>query len=284
SIPETQKLEHKDIPVPKPKANELSINVKSGVCHTDLLPLVGGHEGAGVVVGMGENVKGWKIGDYAGIKWLNGSCMACEYCELGNESNCPHADLSGYTHDGSFQQYATADAVQAAAEVCAGITVYKALKSANLRVAISGVAGGLGSLAVQYAKAMGYRVLGIDGGEGKSIGGDVFIDFTKEKDIVSAVLKAINVGAHGVIAIEASTRYVRANGTVVLVGLPAGAKCSSDVFNHVVKADTREALDFFARGLVKSPIKVVGLASLPEIYEKMEKGQIAGRYVVDTSK
>ncbi|CAI4818149.1 CBM_collapsed_G0051540.mRNA.1.CDS.1 [Saccharomyces cerevisiae] len=137
SIPETQKgvifyeshgkLEYKDIPVPKPKANELLINVKySGVCHTDLhawhgdwplpvkLPLVGGHEGAGVVVGMGENVKGWKIGDYAGIKWLNGSCMACEYCELGNESNCPHADLSGYTHDGSFQQYATADAVQAA--------------------------------------------------------------------------------------------------------------------------------------------------------------------------
>lgn len=160
---------------------------------------------------MGENVKGWKIGDYAGIKWLNGSCMACEYCELGNESNCPHADLSGYTHDGSFQEYATADAVQAAhipqgtdlAEVapvlCAGITVYKALKSANLMaghwVAISGAAGGLGSLAVQYAKAMGYRVLGIDGGEGKeelfrSIGGEVFIDFTKEKDIVGAVLKA----------------------------------------------------------------------------------------------
>ena len=347
SIPETQKaiifyesngkLEHKDIPVPKPKPNELLINVKySGVCHTDLhawhgdwplptkLPLVGGHEGAGVVVGMGENVKGWKIGDYAGIKWLNGSCMACEYCELGNESNCPHADLSGYTHDGSFQEYATADAVQAAhipqgtdlAEVapvlCAGITVYKALKSANLRaghwVAISGAAGGLGSLAVQYAKAMGYRVLGIDGGPGKeelftSLGGEVFIDFTKEKDIVSAVVKATNGGAHGIInvsvseaAIEASTRYCRANGTVVLVGLPAGAKCSSDVFNHVVKsisivgsyvgnrADTREALDFFARGLVKSPIKVVGLSSLPEIYEKMEKGQIAGRYVVDTSK
>ncbi|KAJ4171305.1 alcohol dehydrogenase [Fusarium falciforme] len=341
SIPETQKgvifyeshgkLEYKDIPVPKPKANELLINVKySGVCHTDLhawhgdwplpvkLPLVGGHEGAGVVVGMGENVKGWKIGDYAGIKWLNGSCMACEYCELGNESNCPHADLSGYTHDGSFQQYATADAVQAAhipqgtdlAQVapilCAGITVYKALKSANLMaghwVAISGAAGGLGSLAVQYAKAMGYRVLGIDGGEDPSVVKSSLTSLRK-KDIVGAVLKATDGGAHGVInvsvseaAIEASTRYVRANGTTVLVGMPAGAKCCSDVFNQVVKsisivgsyvgnrADTREALDFFARGLVKSPIKVVGLSTLPEIYEKMEKGQIVGRYVVDTSK
>ena len=81
------------------------IHVKySGVCHTDLhawkgdwplatkLPLVGGHEGAGVVVGMGENVKGWKIGDFAGIKWLNGSCMSCEFCQQGAEPNCGEAD------------------------------------------------------------------------------------------------------------------------------------------------------------------------------------------------
>lgn len=347
AIPKTQKavifeknggeLLYKDIPVPEPKPNEILINVKySGVCHTDLhawkgdwplptkLPLVGGHEGAGVVVAKGEMVKGWEIGDFAGIKWLNGSCMSCEYCEKANESNCPGADLSGYTHDGSFQQYATADAVQAAripagtdlAEVapilCAGITVYKALKSANLRagewVAISGASGGLGSLAVQYAKAMGYRVLGIDGGEEKEalfkkLGGEYFIDFTKTKDVISEVLEATNGGAHGVInvsvsegAISASTRYARANGTVVLVGLPANAYCKSEVFNQVVKsvsivgsyvgnrADTREALDFFVRGLVKSPIKVVGLSTLPEIYEKMEKGQIVGRYVVDTSK
>lgn len=328
---------YKDIPVPKPKSNELLINVKySGVCHTDLhawkgdwpldtkLPLVGGHEGAGVVVAMGDNVKGWKIGDLAGIKWLNGSCMNCEECELSNESNCPDADLSGYTHDGSFQQYATADAVQAAhipagtdlAQVapilCAGVTVYKALKTAEMKagdwVAISGAAGGLGSLAVQYAKAMGFRVLGIDGGEGKeelfkSLGGEVFIDFTKSKDIVGEVIKATNGGAHGVInvsvsekAIESSIEYCRSNGTVVLVGLPKDAKCKSDVFNQVVKsihivgsyvgnrADTREALDFFCRGLVHAPIKVVGLSTLPEIYEKMEQGKILGRYVVDTSK
>ena len=206
SIPKTQKgvifyenggeLQYKDIPVPEPKANEILINVKfSGVCHTDLhawkgdwplatkLPLVGGHEGAGVVVAKGENVTNFEIGDLAGIKWLNSSCMGCEFCQQGAEPNCPRADLSGYTHDGSFQQYATADAIQAApipkgtdlAHVapilCAGITVYKSLKTANLRpgqwVAISGAAGGLGSLAVQYAKAIGLRVLGIDGGKEK---------------------------------------------------------------------------------------------------------------------
>ncbi|CAL9730453.1 alcohol dehydrogenase 2 [Monosporozyma unispora] len=350
SIPTTQKgvifyenggkLHYKDIPVPKPKPNEILIHVKySGVCHTDLhawkgdwplpvkLPLVGGHEGAGVVVAKGENVTNFNIGDLAGIKWLNGSCMSCELCETGYESNCEHADLSGYTHDGSFQQYATADAVQAAqipkgtnlAEVapvlCAGITVYKAIKEANVRpgqwVCISGAAGGLGSLAVQYAKCMGLRVIGIDGGPGKqelfeSLGGETFIDFTKykdPKDMVKAIQEATHGGPHGVInvsvsdaAISLSTEYVRTCGTVVLVGLPAHSVVKSDVFSHVVKsinikgsyvgnrADTREALDFFSRGLIKSPIKIVGLSELPKVYELMETGKILGRYVVDTSK
>ena len=353
AIPETQKgvifyenggeLFYKDIPVPKPKPNEILVNVKySGVCHTDLhawkgdwplatkLPLVGGHEGAGVVVAKGDNVTNFEIGDYAGIKWLNGSCMGCEFCQQGAEPNCPQADLSGYTHDGSFQQYATADAVQAAkipqgtdlAQVapilCAGVTVYKALKTADLRagqwVAISGAAGGLGSLAVQYAKAMGLRVLGIDGGEGKKelfeqCGGDVFIDFTRyprdapEKMVADIKAATNGLGPHGVInvsvspaAISQSCDYVRATGKVVLVGMPSGAVCKSDVFTHVVKslqikgsyvgnrADTREALEFFNEGKVRSPIKVVPLSTLPEIYELMEQGKILGRYVVDTSK
>nr|AAP51039.1 alcohol dehydrogenase 1 [Kluyveromyces wickerhamii] len=347
SIPKTQKavvfykhggaLEYKEIPVPTPKANEILINVKySGVCHTDLhawqgdwpldtkLPLVGGHEGAGVVVALGANVKGWKIGDFAGIKWLNGSCMACEYCELSNEPNCPEADLSGYTHDGSFQEYATADAVQAARIpagtdlaavapiLCAGVTVYKALKSAHLKagdwVAISGACGGLGSLAIQYANAMGYRVIGIDAGEEKAalfkeLGGEYFVDFIKSKDVIKEINDVTKGGAHGVInvsvsenAIEDSTKYVRSNGTVVLVGLPKGAQAKSDVFSQVVKsisivgsyvgnrADTREALDFFSRGLVHAPIKIVGLSELASIYDKMSKSQVVGRYVVDTSK
>lgn len=347
SVPTTQKavifetnggpLLYKDIPVPKPKSNEILINVKySGVCHTDLhawkgdwpldtkLPLVGGHEGAGVVVAMGENVKGWEIGDYAGIKWLNGSCLSCEYCQTTNEPNCAQADLSGYTHDGSFQQYATADAVQAAripkgtdlAQVapilCAGITVYKALKTANLKagqwVAISGAAGGLGSLAVQYAKAMGYRVVGIDGGAdkgefAKKMGAEAFVDFTKSKDIVKDVIDITGGGAHGVInvsvserAIQQSVEYVRPLGTVVLVGLPAGAKVVAPVFDAVVKsvsirgsyvgnrADSAEAIDFFSRGLITCPIKVVGLSELPDVYKLMEEGKILGRYVVDTYK
>ncbi|GMM36590.1 alcohol dehydrogenase [Saccharomycopsis crataegensis] len=344
AIPATQKavvfdtnngpLVYKDIPVPTPKPTEILVNVKySGVCHTDLhawkgdwplavkLPLVGGHEGAGIVVAKGSAVTNFQIGDLAGIKWLNGSCQSCEFCEQGNESNCPQADLSGYTHDGSFQQYATADAVQAAkipkgtdlAEVapilCAGVTVYKALKTAGLSpgqwVAISGAAGGLGSLAIQYGKAMGYKVLAIDGGEDKGkfcmeLGADAFVDFRTSKNLVEDIQKATRGGPHGVInvsvsekAISQSCEYVRACGTVVLVGLPAGAVAKAPVFDAVVKsisirgsyvgnrADTREAIQFFADGKVKSPIKIVPLRELPKVYELMEQGKIAGRYVLD---
>ena len=201
-IPKTQKavvfetsggplLYKTDFPVPTPASDEILVNVKySGVCHTDLhawkgdwpldtkLPLVGGHEGAGVVVAKGENVNNFEIGDYAGIKWLNGSCLGCEFCLKGAESNCAGAILSGYTHDGSFQEYATAKAVHAAkipqgtdlAEIapilCAGITVYKALKVADIApgewVAITGAGGGLGVFAIQYAKAMGLNVVAVD--------------------------------------------------------------------------------------------------------------------------
>ncbi|KAF5094261.1 hypothetical protein D0Z00_003628 [Geotrichum galactomycetum] len=347
-IPKTQKavvfetnggplLYKTDFPVPTPASDEILVHVKySGVCHTDLhawkgdwpldtkLPLVGGHEGAGVVVAKGENVNNFEIGDYAGIKWLNGSCLGCEFCLKGAESNCAGAILSGYTHDGSFQEYATAKAVHAAkipqgtdlAEIapilCAGITVYKALKVADVApgewVAITGAGGGLGSLAIQYARAMGYRVIGIDTGDAKaelckSLGAEAFVDFLTTKDIVKDIVDATNGGPHAVIhvavaekAITVSTDYVRATGTIVLVGLPAGAFAKSEVFSHVVKsinikgsyvgnrADTAEALDFFARGLVKSPIKIVGLSELEHVYELMEKGQIVGRYVLDTSK
>ncbi|RCK65424.1 Alcohol dehydrogenase 2 [Candida viswanathii] len=288
-------LQYIDIPVPVPKPNDLLVNVKYSASK---LPVVGGHEGASVVVAIGENVQGWKVGALAGIKI------------------CPHADVSGYSHDGTFQQYATADAAQAAkfpagsdlASIapisCAGVTVYKALKTAGLHpgqwVAISDAGGGLGSLAVQYAKAMGYRVVAIDcGGENgvfvRSLGTEAFVDSTKEANVSEAIIKATDGGVHGVInvsisekAINQSVENVRTLGTVVLVGLPAGAKLEAPIFNADSyvgnRRDTAEAVDFFAKGLVKCPIKVVELSELPEIFKLLEEGKILGRYVVDTAK
>lgn len=187
---------YKQIPVPKPGRNEVLINIKyTGVCHTDLhamkgdwplplkLPLVGGHEGAGVVVAKGELAEGVEIGDHAGLKWLNGSCLACEYCKTADEPLCASALLSGYTIDGTFQQYAVGKAAHitllpkgvpldaVAPILCAGVTVYKGLKESGARpgqtVAVIGAGGGLGSLALQFAKAMGLRVVAVDGGDEK---------------------------------------------------------------------------------------------------------------------
>lgn len=189
-------VEYKQIPVPKPAPDEVLVNVKySGVCHTDLHAmngdwplerkrnLVGGHEGAGVVVARGNLVSEINIGDHAGVKWLNGSCLVCEFCQQADEPLCPKASLSGYTVDGTFQQYCLAKATHVnhlpkdvpldaiAPVLCAGITVYKGLKESGARpgqsVAIVGAGGGLGSLAQQYAKAMGLRIIAIDGGDEK---------------------------------------------------------------------------------------------------------------------
>ncbi|KAK4241366.1 alcohol dehydrogenase 1 [Achaetomium macrosporum] len=330
---------YKKIPVQKPGPDEVLVNVKySGVCHTDLhammgdwplptkLPLVGGHEGAGVVVAKGELVKDIEIGDYAGIKWLNGSCLACSFCMQADEPLCPHALLSGYTVDGSFQQYAIAKAahvaripkecdLEAVAPVlCAGITVYKGLKESGVRpgqwVAIVGAGGGLGSMAIQYAKAMGLHVIGIDGGDEKrqsckTLGAAAYVDFMTSKDLVAEVKAATpdGLGPHAVLLLAVSekpfqqaTEYVRSRGAVICIGLPAKAFLKAPVFDTVIRMisikgsyvgnrqDTQEALDFFQRGLIKVPFKTVGLSELQNVYALMKEGKIVGRYVVDTSR
>ncbi|RYO87823.1 hypothetical protein DL762_004009 [Monosporascus cannonballus] len=308
---------YKKIPVPKPGPDEVLINIKySGVCHTDLhavkgdwplqskMPLVGGHEGAGVVVARGSLVKDVEIGDYAGIKWLNGSCLSCVHCRQSNESLCGDATLSGYTVDGSFQQYAIGKAahvaripkdydLEAIAPIlCAGLTVYKALKESGARpgqhVAIVGAGGGLGSFAIQYAKAMGLHPIAIDGGGEKrkvctELGAQSYIDFTTSKDIVEDVKKAScdGLGPHAVLLLAVSekpfqqaSQYIRSKGTIVCVALPANAFIKAPVFDTVIREinikgsyvgnrqDTAEAIDFFGRGLIKAPYKVVRLSEL----------------------
>ncbi|GAB1313156.1 Alcohol dehydrogenase [Madurella fahalii] len=330
---------YKKIPVQKPGPDEVLINVKySGVCHTDLhammgdwpiptkMPLVGGHEGAGVVVAKGELVKDIELGDHAGIKWLNGSCLACSFCMQADEPLCPHALLSGYTVDGTFQQYAIAKAahvaripkncdLEAVAPVlCAGITVYKGLKESGLRpgqyVAIVGAGGGLGCMAIQYARAMGLQVIAIDGGEEKAksckeLGAAAYVDFLSSPNLVDEVKKATphGLGPHSVLLLavqekpfQQATEYVRSRGSVICIGLPAKAYLKAPVFDTVVRMlsikgsyvgnrqDTQEALDFFQRGLIKVPFKTVGLSQLQDVYQMMKDGQIVGRYVVDTSR
>lgn len=145
---------------------------------------------------------------------------------------------------------------------------------------IPGAGGGLGHFAIQYAKAMGMRVIAIDGGDSKrelclSLGAEIYIDFKTTKDIATQVLKITGHGAHGIIvtaatraAYEAAPNYLRPNGTVVAVGLPtdptimAGAPPMAVALRRLKIVgsvtgslqDVEEALDFTARGLVKGSL------------------------------
>ncbi|CAD5213125.1 unnamed protein product [Bursaphelenchus okinawaensis] len=346
SIPKTQiaavfdkhdgPIEIREIPVPEIGDNDILVKIHySGVCHTDLHawkgdfpikaknpPLVGGHEGAGEVVKIGRDVKNFKVGDRAGIKWLNGSCLTCEQCRQGHENTCSVTKLSGLTHDGTFQQYAAVKATEAtpipkdielakaAPILCAGLTVYRALKEANVQagqfIAIPGAGGGLGSFAIQYATAMGLRVVAIDHGSKeehcKKLGAEVFIDAFKE-DLVDQVVKYTDGGPQGVLCIAAqpktmsqATDYVRTQGTVVLIALPKDGYCNINVFWAVVKCitvkgsyvgcrqDAIEALDFLRRGKIDVPIEVLPLKELPNVFDKMDKGELKGRVVLDLTK
>ena len=185
-------------PLSPPGPGKVLVNIKfSGVCHTDLHSgkgtgrssrkglSWGGHEGAGVVVAKGDLVKDHDvaIGDHKGVIWLNGSCLACEFCRKADEPLCADALLSGYTVDRTPRQYCIAKAAHVAIIpkhlranavvpiLCACITVYKGLKKSGARprdmAAIVRAGGGLGTVAQQYAMALGLRLLEIDAGEEK---------------------------------------------------------------------------------------------------------------------
>ena len=185
-----QPLSIEEVPVPTPGPGEVLVRiVASGVCHTDLhaangdwpvkpsLPFIPGHEGAGVVAALGEGVTDLKEGDAVGIAWLHDACGACEFCRTGWETLCTAQHNSGYGVNGSFAEYAVgsaayvgrlpahADFAALAPILCAGVTTYKGIKETEARpgewIVISGV-GGLGHVAVQYAKAMGLHVVAVD--------------------------------------------------------------------------------------------------------------------------
>ncbi|KAG6828822.1 hypothetical protein H0H92_006647 [Tricholoma furcatifolium] len=311
----------------------------TGVCHTDLhaalgdwpvppkSPLIGGHEGVGEIVAIGNHTTGSpvKVGDRVGIKWLADSCLNCEQCRKGREQNCVEAKLSGYTVDGTFSEYVVSfvrhvtpipknlDSQAAASILCAGVTVYRALKYSQITagdwVVLPGAGGGLGHLAIQYAKNMGFRVIAIDSGPEKKklcheLGADVWIDFKESKNVVEDVKKATDgLGAHSAVVTTASPSgytqavdYLRCGGTLMVVGLPGKAALEASIFFTVFKSisilgsyvgnrqDAMEAIEIAARGAVKCHYQTRKIDALQQVYEDLTKGQISGRVVLDFSK
>ena len=320
----------REVPVPHPGPGQALVEVfASGVCHTDLhaaegdwpvkptLPFTPGHEGAGTVAELGPGVTHLKVGDRVGIAWLHSACGHCKFCLSGWETLCPEQQNSGYSVNGSFAQYALAQAdylgrlpdnlsfVDAAPILCAGVTTYKGLKETETRpgdwVVISGI-GGLGHVAIQYAKAMGLRVAAIDLGPEKmalarKLGAEITID-AKTQDPAAEIQKQIG-GAQGVLVTAVSTiafkqaiGMLRRGGTCVLNGLPPG-EFPISIFDVVLnrytirgsivgtRLDLEEALTFAADGKVKATIETQPLESINDVFARLKSGQVNGRIVLD---
>jgi propanol-preferring alcohol dehydrogenase len=325
-----QPLTIDELPVPQPGAGEILIKIEaSGVCHTDLhaargdwpvkpkLPFVPGHEGVGIVAAVGAGVSDVKEGDAVGVPWLYSACGRCTYCVTGWETLCESQSNTGYSVNGGFAEYIVArsafvghlpkgaDFAAMAPILCAGVTTYKGLKETDARpgqwVAISGI-GGLGHVAVQYAKAMGFHVAAIDVDPAKlalatRLGADLAID-GREPDSVATLIRETGGGAHGILVTAVSTAafaqaiaMTRRRGTVALVGLPPG-EFPLPIFPVVLKRitirgsivgtrqDLSEAIAFAAEGAVRANVTVEPLGSVNDVFARMDSGRIEGRIVL----
>jgi propanol-preferring alcohol dehydrogenase len=270
-----------------------------------------------MVMAVGEGVNSFKEGDRAGIPWLFSACGECEWCITGWETLCPAAQYGGYSVNGGFAEYFVADAryaahipsrlapAAAAPLLCAGITTYKGLKETEVRpgqwVVIMGV-GGLGHLAIQYAKAMGLQVAAVDVQDEKlelahNLGASLRINSARQNPV--AVIEREIGGAHGVLitapslpAFRQGVGMTRRRGTCVLLGLPPG-ELVLPVFDIVLKritvrgslvgtrADMREALALASSFGIAAEVEMQPLRNINEVFDRLRHGKVHGRVVLD---
>ena len=306
-----------DIPIPKD--DELLLKMKCcGVCHTDLHLIDSatppkhavGHEGVGEIIQISKNNNNnLVVGEIVGVPWMYSSCCNCEYCIKGFESLCIQRLCTGLDKPGALQEYMIAKSSyvvkkpstltneEFAPFLCAGVTSYKALKECEIisgqTVGIIGAAGGLGSYAIQYAKAMGFKPIAIDLPHK--------LEFCKElgaETVAMTNLNSIKNSCHAVIVLAASLNaysqsidLVKRNGKIIFVSLPEGKfelEPSKVVFNRLTlkgsivgtREDMHEALDFANRGLVKSYIETDSFDKIDDIFQRLRKNEITGRMVV----
>ena len=300
-----------------------------GVCHTDLHVAHGdfgkvpgrvlGHEGIGIVKEIAPDVKNLKVGDRVSVAWFFEGCGACEYCTTGRETLCRTVKNAGYSVDGGMAEqcivtadYAVKvpeglDPAQASSITCAGVTTYKAIKEAQLQpgqwTVIFG-AGGLGNLAVQYAKKVfNAHVVAVDINNdklalAKEVGADIVINGHEVED-VAALIQEKTGGAHSAVvtavskvAFNQAVDSVRAGGRVVAVGLPSEMLDLSivktvldgiQVIGSLVgtRKDLEEAFQFGAEGLVVPVVQKRPVSDAVDVFDEMEAGTIQGRMVLD---
>ncbi|MCK6066126.1 MULTISPECIES: zinc-dependent alcohol dehydrogenase [Microbacterium] len=326
----TSPITVEDIPIPEPGPGQVLVHIETcGLCHTDIhaahgdwpvkpgLPFTPGHEGIGRVEKHGPGVDSPPIGQRVALAWLGSACGSCRYCETGRENLCESQQNTGYSIDGGWAEYAVADArfavpvpdevssLDAAPLACAGVTTYAAIKNAHVvpseRVAIVGI-GGLGHLAVQYARLVGAEVIAVDVSDeklqlAKELGADHVVNAATQDQ--AEAIQALG-GADVVIVLavaqsvfDQSFRSLNRGGRMVLVSLPEGTTLTVPVFDTVLKGiqiigsivgtrqDLNEVFRLHALGRTRVIAETRRLADAAESIEEVLRGSVPARLVFD---
>jgi alcohol dehydrogenase/propanol-preferring alcohol dehydrogenase len=316
--------------VPTPGRGEVLVRVHAcGVCHSDMLaregafpgvsfPIVPGHEVAGEIAELGEDVNGWEQGQRVGVGWFGGNCGWCEPCRRGDFIGCVHMGIPGVTFDGGYADYVLVKSealaaipedlsdVDAAPLLCAGITTFNALRQSGARggdlVAILGV-GGLGHLGIQFAHKLGFRTVAIARGTEKEalareLGADEYIDSTagdpgealQKLGGAKVILSTISSG-------EANSQVIGGlgrRGELIVVGASPDAIEASPfaliggdiaLAGHAsgTSMDSQDTLAFSAQTGVKPRIETLPLEQAQEAYDRMMAGDARFRMVLTTA-
>jgi D-arabinose 1-dehydrogenase-like Zn-dependent alcohol dehydrogenase len=316
-----------DRPTPEPGRGQVRIKVEAcGICHGDILvkeghwpglqyPRVPGHEIAGRIDAIGADVTEWKPGQRVGVGWHGGHCFTCDPCRRGDFINCQFAKVTAITFDGGYAEYVVvpADAValipddlpadEAAPLLCAGLTVFNALRNSGARggdlVAVQGI-GGLGHLGIQYARQLGFRTVAIGRGGDKQalarkLGAHEYVD-TSAGDPAQALQKM--GGAQVVLATAPDSKSISAlvnglapRGTLMVVGasfesltvaplqLIPGSKSIRGWASGTAR-DSQDALEFSAFSGVRPMIERFPLEKAADAYQQMISGKARFRVVL----
>jgi D-arabinose 1-dehydrogenase-like Zn-dependent alcohol dehydrogenase len=317
-------------PIPEPGRNQVRIKVEAcGICHSDVLvkegywpgiqyPRVPGHEIAGRVDAIGADVTLWKPGQRVGVGWHGGHCFQCDPCRRGDFVNCKFEKITAIHFDGGYAEYVIvpAEAValipddlpadEAAPLLCAGITVFNALRNSGARggdlVAVQGI-GGLGHLGIQYARQMGFHTVAIGrGGDkqalAKKLGAHEYID-TSAGDPAQALQKM--GGANVVLTTAPDSKSMSSlvdglgpNGTLLVVGaafdsltvtpiqLISGSRTVRGWASGTAR-DSQDTLEFSSLSGVRPMIERYALEKAADAYQQMISGKARFRVVLTTS-
>ncbi len=316
-----------DEKIVEPARGQVRIKVQAcGICHSDSFTKEGawpgisyprspGHEIAGLIEALGEDVADWKVGDRVGVGWHGGNCFRCDPCRRGDFVNCKFLKIPGISYDGGYAPHVIApvealahipDALrpeEAAPLMCAGITTFNALRHSGAGpgdlVAIQGI-GGLGHLGVQFAAKFGYDVVAIGRGEDKQalalkFGARRYID-TARQDVAAELMK--DGGAAAILATAPDAKSfgplvdgLGVKGRLVIVGASAepfavssfqliGAQRTITGWPSGTSKDSKDTLKFAANTGVRAMIETFPIEQAEQAYERMMTGKVRFRAVL----